>query len=639
MRYSDDVLDEIRARNRVSDHVHLHVKLKPSTKGEQTGLCPFHSEKTPSFTVNDTKLFYHCFGCGTHGDVIKWYTEYHRMTFPEAVEHLRDAAAPAARVPAAPEPEQEKIHWSKSLPSFAEEIYDYEDSDGNIVFKIARIPKEATKDKKRKQFWTYTPAKKGGVKGWAGVQRMEQDRPIYRLREVLASNRAQVVVVEGEKCVNRFRAAFPDRIAATCCGGSQAWKRTDWSPLFGRDVLLIADENKPGRDFMEGLTELLHGKAKSIELALPEGDTGNDIVEQLDAGGADQIIEYIARWAQEWNPDADKPPPPYTGPVAITMEGKFARGDFERAWLIDGLLPADGLGLISAQPKVGKSVFTRCLSLAVARGEKFIDRETRQGTVLVVSLEDSDNTIVKHMKGIGGHTGDPILWLASDALDADPSHRIDELEAAIVEYKPALTIIDPIFRFIAVMDADSYTEVGTALAPLLQLARRRETSIMIAHHNRKAGGEYGTQVLGSTAIFASVDTLISLRRDGKVRTIETTQREGEDMDETVLKLDPTGWADLGGTRLDEKRREAQEAILHVLEGRREPLTAEQVREATNRSRNAVLEALNVLVRNFGVKQTGTGKRGEPFTYEHPGADYWRRSAAGQPEADDDIPIT
>ncbi len=55
---------------------------------EHSGLCPFHSEKTPSFTINGDKGFYHCFGCGAHGTALGFLMEYDRLEFPEAVEQL-----------------------------------------------------------------------------------------------------------------------------------------------------------------------------------------------------------------------------------------------------------------------------------------------------------------------------------------------------------------------------------------------------------------------------------------------------------------------------------------------------------------------------------------------------------------------
>ncbi|MDX1581053.1 MAG: CHC2 zinc finger domain-containing protein, partial [Alphaproteobacteria bacterium] len=87
MRFPDQFLDEVRQRQPIADVVGRKVKLIKRGR-EYTGLCPFHSEKTPSFTVSEDKGFYHCFGCGAHGDVFKFICETENLSFPEAVERL-----------------------------------------------------------------------------------------------------------------------------------------------------------------------------------------------------------------------------------------------------------------------------------------------------------------------------------------------------------------------------------------------------------------------------------------------------------------------------------------------------------------------------------------------------------------------
>ncbi|CAN0456181.1 unnamed protein product, partial [Discosporangium mesarthrocarpum] len=87
MAFPPQFLDELRARLPVSAIVGRKVRLVRRGR-EHTGLCPFHNEKTPSFTVNDDKGFYHCFGCGVHGDVIGFAMETEGLSFPEAVEKL-----------------------------------------------------------------------------------------------------------------------------------------------------------------------------------------------------------------------------------------------------------------------------------------------------------------------------------------------------------------------------------------------------------------------------------------------------------------------------------------------------------------------------------------------------------------------
>ena len=87
MRFTPTLLDEIRARLPVSQVVGRHVKLKRQGR-EFIGLSPFKQEKTPSFTVNDQKGFYHCFSSGQHGDIFRFLSEVEGLSFVEAVERL-----------------------------------------------------------------------------------------------------------------------------------------------------------------------------------------------------------------------------------------------------------------------------------------------------------------------------------------------------------------------------------------------------------------------------------------------------------------------------------------------------------------------------------------------------------------------
>ena len=91
MRFPPQFLDELRARLPVSEVVGRRVKLK-KTGREYTGLSPFNKEKTPSFTVNDQKGFYHDFSSGKHGDIFAFVMETEGVTFPEAVERLASLA-------------------------------------------------------------------------------------------------------------------------------------------------------------------------------------------------------------------------------------------------------------------------------------------------------------------------------------------------------------------------------------------------------------------------------------------------------------------------------------------------------------------------------------------------------------------
>ena len=91
MAFSDQFLEDLRGRAGLADVIGRRVKL--TRKGrEHSGLCPFHKEKTPSFTVNEEKGFYHCFGCGEHGSVFDFVMQTEGLSFPEAVEKLAGEA-------------------------------------------------------------------------------------------------------------------------------------------------------------------------------------------------------------------------------------------------------------------------------------------------------------------------------------------------------------------------------------------------------------------------------------------------------------------------------------------------------------------------------------------------------------------
>jgi DNA primase len=91
MKLPQSFIEEIKSRLRISEVIGSRLSLKRAGR-EYHALCPFHKEKTPSFTINDEKGFYHCFGCGAHGDVIGFIKEYERIGYLEAVERLAGQA-------------------------------------------------------------------------------------------------------------------------------------------------------------------------------------------------------------------------------------------------------------------------------------------------------------------------------------------------------------------------------------------------------------------------------------------------------------------------------------------------------------------------------------------------------------------
>jgi DNA primase len=117
MSIAPEFVDELRSRLSIASVIGGRVRLQKRGR-DHTGLCPFHKEKTPSFTVSEEKGFFHCFGCGAHGDVVGFVMRSDNLSFPEAVERLaRDAGM---QVPASTPEERQREEQRATLHSALE---------------------------------------------------------------------------------------------------------------------------------------------------------------------------------------------------------------------------------------------------------------------------------------------------------------------------------------------------------------------------------------------------------------------------------------------------------------------------------------------------------------------------------------
>ncbi len=158
-------LDELRARTSLSTLIGRSVKVQKAGR-EYKACCPFHNEKTPSFTINDEKGFYHCFGCGAHGDAIRWMTDQRGLPFMEAVKEL--AAAAGMDVPA-PDPRAakraEQARGLHDAMAAAQRLF--EEQLGGIDGADARayLGKRGISDATRRTFgFGYSPDGRGRLK-------------------------------------------------------------------------------------------------------------------------------------------------------------------------------------------------------------------------------------------------------------------------------------------------------------------------------------------------------------------------------------------------------------------------------------------------------------------------------------------
>ncbi|MDP8994761.1 MAG: DNA primase, partial [Pseudomonadota bacterium] len=175
MTLSPAFLDELRARTTLSGLIGRAVKLIRAGR-EYKACCPFHQEKTPSFTVNDEKGFYHCFGCGAHGDAIRWLTDARGLPFMDAVKELAEAAG--MDVPAPDPRAQAKAERASSLYEVMEAAARwFEDQLGGLEGAEARAYLERRgigEDTRRRFGFGYAPDAKGRLR--AALKEFGNDR-------------------------------------------------------------------------------------------------------------------------------------------------------------------------------------------------------------------------------------------------------------------------------------------------------------------------------------------------------------------------------------------------------------------------------------------------------------------------------
>ena len=293
----------------------------------------------------------------------------------------------------------------------------------------------------------------------------------------------------------------------------------------------------------------------------------------------------------------------------VSVAELLSEPEEEVAWIVDRMLPAGGISMLVAKPKVGKSTMARNLALAVARGEAFFGRGCECGTVLYLALEEKRGEVRVHLEQMGASDEDLHLHFGSSPEDA-----LKWVERLIREYNPRLVVIDPLFLFVRIKDGNDYAEVTRVLEPLRNLARGSGTHILVTHHMGKGGGEDGDGTLGSTALFGAVDTLFEYRKRGDKRVVKTIQRgSGEDLEETVVEFDKeTGLVTSGGTAEAVRRQDIRKGILDALADGAQ--TEEEIKVKAGGDRRLVQLVLRDLVEEKIVPRSGVGKKGDPYRY-------------------------
>jgi DNA primase len=188
-------LDELRARTTLSALIGRSIKVTKAGR-EYKASCPFHNEKTPSFTINDEKGFYHCFGCGAHGDAIRWMTDQRGLGFMDAVKELADAAGiqvPAPDPKAAAKADRANTLYDVMTAAqdwFVDELNGLEGADARAYLEKRGFTKKSIQD--------------FGL-GFAPDSRAKLKRALSRYEVPMLVEAGLLIAVEDKEPYDRFR--------------------------------------------------------------------------------------------------------------------------------------------------------------------------------------------------------------------------------------------------------------------------------------------------------------------------------------------------------------------------------------------------------------------------------------------------
>lgn len=420
--------------------------------------------------------------------------------------HPKQASQPKSKsVHATPEKAADAIAWSmfqssilpmQRPPDASWQYYNADGTDAGAVFRW-----DLPDDKKEIRQVSRIPG------GWI-ASAMPQPRPLYRLRQILRAD--EVWICEGEKSADA--AVTFGLQATTSAGGSNAAEKTDWSPLQGKRVRILPDNDEPGEKYAREVVELIRKQAPNATVEVkrliedwPEIPYGGDVFdwqEQFDTADAETLQARLNalpdRYLEYVTPDNE-----------ACQEGEGTTTDtkliFRDAWegafkprpmrecIIEGLLRRGEVGNVIASTKTGKSWFALMLLICIATGRDWLGRRVARGNVLLIDNELHEETIENRVSTVRDRMNirhdtprDRFEYLACRG-DWVSLHRL--IQEIPKQYSPGflnLIVIDAKYRLFVDGLEENSNDDQTAFHNLVdKLAKEMNCPILLIHHATK----------------------------------------------------------------------------------------------------------------------------------------------------------
>lgn len=363
-------------------------------------------------------------------------------------------------------------------------------------------------------------------------------RWLYHRDEVLNARDEgrPVFLVEGERDVETVRAW--GQVATTNAGGAKYWTEQFDDDLTGCDVILIGDNDVPGRQRLMLRGASLRGRASSIRLldiaehwhGMPEGADVSDWRDQ--AGGTKELFEKLVAEAHPFRIEA-----PQSRYKALQWHELDKAGD-DLEFMIDGWLTKGERSVMAGPSRSGKSFLAIHAALSIARGTDFFGHRSEQMGVVYQAGEGAKG-IKRRVRAyrehfdVGPEADVPFVLLGSKVdlfnRDGDTTPLIDEIKAwALTMSVPlGLVVIDTYATASTGSNENDGRDVGMVLANIDRINKETGAAVMLVHHMNADG----TKIRGHTSLFANVDQVVGVTHDeesGERTATLVKQKDDED---------------------------------------------------------------------------------------------------------------
>lgn len=351
-----------------------------------------------------------------------------------------------------------------------------------------------------------------------------------------------MAVAEGEKDADTLHRLGWDAVSAEDGAGEGKWHSEYTEQLKGRHVLIFQDNDDKGKAFAQETAAALNGSAKSVRVLdlstvwpdMPEKADVSDMVKSYGDERACQLIAELMHKTPEWTPQS--------GPSVFDTFGFFSVPDLtdeERKppeFIVEGMIPC-GLSFLSGPPKARKTFLALQMAAAVATGNPFLGRSTKNCDVVYLDLEGSKSRVSTRSDRMTIQI--PRNVYITNRVQKKLSDGLVEELRKLHRERPQirLVIIDTYSRArgnVKVGGANAYDQDVAFLEPVQQMAIEENIAILFIHHDKKGAGfasDSFERLSGTMGISGSADAVLNLILDGKrfdgKATLEFTPRDAK----------------------------------------------------------------------------------------------------------------